>query len=506
MLRFVDTPLGSAPVMPVRRSGRWDPALDPAILPGAEIAARRLTVPGALAVTTGQQPGLFTGPLYTFHKALSARALALALEAAWERPVVPIFWVAGDDHDYAEASVTHWIGMDGALVEGALPPRAADAPLRPMYQEILPPAVNDLLEGLERGLPASAARDATMAWLRRHYVPGASLAGAFGGALAQALGQLGVVCLDASHPAVKRAQAPWILEALRQGQALDRRLAERSSAMKAADRDPDVPVGEGASLVFLEGVGGRDRLLLQPDGVLSRRSNQRLSWTALESAVASDPERFSPNVLLRPVIESALLPTVAYIAGPAELQYLDLADCLYEPLEVTPQRPIARWSGVLVEPRVSRTLEKFGAGVEDLLRGGRELEARIIRATAPADFGPSFADLRAALEAGFARVAKVAAEIDPTLEKPAQSTLGGALNSITELEKRLLQAQKRRQGELTSQLERARTAILPDGRPQERMLGMAAFTGRYGFEVLDLLAEHLDAWFRTALEGARSTA
>jgi len=505
MLQFVDTPLGEGTLaLPAQRAHSWNADLAEAIIPGSP--SDRLAEPRALVVTTGQQPGLFTGPLYTFHKALSARALALALETAWGRPVVPVFWVAGDDHDYSEASVSYWTGPDGALVEAALPPRPPEAPLRPMYQELLPADVAVLLDQLESGLPPSPARDGTLSWLRRHYAPGRSFAGAFGSSLAQALGALGVVCLDASHPAVKRAAMPWILDALRRAPDLDRLLAARARVLTVEGRDPGVKVGEGASLVFLEGPGGRDRLLVEADGVIGRRSDQRLSWSGLDRVALDDPQRFSPNVLLRPVIESALLPTVAYIAGPAELRYLQLADALYEPLGVTPQLPVPRWSGVVIEPRVARIVEKFGATVDDLFDGARDLEARVVRGLAPPDFDAAFSDVRAALHAGLARIAAVATKIDPTLEKPVQSVLGGALSSLADLEKRLLQAQKRRQGELIAQLDRARTAVFPNGKPQERVLGLPGYAGRYGIEVIDELAQHVHAWYRRALEGAAATA
>src|SRR5690349_6109107 len=108
MLTIVDTPLGRRPAAPELRADGWRPELGPALLPGCEEAAARLALPGALAVTTGQQPGLFGGPLYTLYKALSARALARTLERRWGRPVVPVFWMAGDDHDFAEASTAAW--------------------------------------------------------------------------------------------------------------------------------------------------------------------------------------------------------------------------------------------------------------------------------------------------------------------------------------------------------------------------------------------------------------
>src|SRR5205814_1679188 len=134
MLRFVATPIVEGPLeRPHPRADAFDPRLAEAFVASAarETGIVRLQRPGALAVTTGQQPGLFTGPLYTIHKALSAAALARVLEAQWSRPVVPVFWLAGDDHDFAEASQTSWIAADGSVVTASLPPRPPEAPLTP---------------------------------------------------------------------------------------------------------------------------------------------------------------------------------------------------------------------------------------------------------------------------------------------------------------------------------------------------------------------------------------
>src|SRR3954469_8913061 len=148
--RIVATPIASTIELPSLREGSFDAGLSDAVVPSSarEQGLARLREPGAIAVTTGQQPGLFTGPLYTVYKALSTAALARVLERQWQRPVVPVFWVAGDDHDFAEASQASWITNDGALRTAALPPRPSDAPLTPMYQQPLGPAVDGVLETL----------------------------------------------------------------------------------------------------------------------------------------------------------------------------------------------------------------------------------------------------------------------------------------------------------------------------------------------------------------------
>lgn len=501
MLNFFDTPLGTAPAWPEPRQGGVAAALLSGFVGGTEAVRDKLRHPEVLVVTTGQQPGLFTGPLYTIHKALSARALAVLLEERWHRPVVPVFWLAGDDHDYPEAAGTHWFGPDGALVAAALDPRPAEAPQRPMFREPVPAKAAELMAEMVAALPPGLARDQTSAWLARHYRPDSTLAAAFGGALAEVLRPLGVICFDPTGAPAKGAAVPTLVAAIHRAKELDRLLVAKAAELETRGQTVSVKVGDGATLAFLDGPGGRDRLVLDPGGFRTRRGGEVVSDQDLDRIAREEPIRLSPNVLLRPVIESALLPTVGHIAGPGELRYLALAGGLYEALGVPKPAAIPRWSGVLVEPRVERSLEKFGTTVALVSEAGALVERRVLRGLVPPDFDSAFADAKQAIATAYERIVAVARAIDPTLERPATASRGGAESGLADLEKRLLQAQKRRQGEVLAQWERARTAIRPAGAPQERIVGLPAFAGRYGFGFLPALADHIVTWYRRALEG-----
>lgn len=486
---------------PARQSEAVDDILDAILRPaGSEAAIGRLLNPETLLVTTGQQPGLFTGPLYTIHKALSAAALARHLEERWQRPVQAVFWVAGDDHDFAEANHAAWPAADGTVTRLVLRERPPEAPLTPVYRELLGPEVVTALAQMERELPGSEFKQETLDWMRRHYRPEATLAGAFAGALAELLAPHGILCIDSTHRSVKRAGARHLIRALGLAHDLDRDLARRSAELTAAGRDPGVPVGDGATLVMLESTLGRDRLMASGDGFVTRRSGERFSMADLQAIASQSPERLSGNVLLRPVLESALLPTVAYVAGPGELRYLALAAPVYDRMRIHRQLPVPRWSGILVEPRVDRTLDKYGADLSELLASGHQLERRVIRSQMPQELTTGFADLRASIHAHYARLEPAALEIDPTLKKPVQGARHHAITESEELEKRILNALKRRQETELSQIERARAAVMPEGKPQERVFGIVSYLARYGPGLLNLLGETVAAWYAAALE------
>jgi bacillithiol synthase len=502
--RFVPTPLDTPLVLPEPREGGLHPALREAFVPSAarEGALARLAEPGALAVTSGQQPGLFTGPLYTVHKALSTAALARVLERQWSRPVVPVFWVAGDDHDFAEASHTAWLNADGSLVSASLPLRPPEAPLTPMYREPLGQGVTAALEALGASLPPSEFRDEALAWLSRHYLPQATVAAAFAGAMAELLAPSGVVCFDSTHPAAKAAAGPIILRALDHAGAIDADLERQSEALGETARTSGVMVGDGAALVMLEGKQGRDRLVASDGGFVTRRGRERFSLEDLAAIAEREPTRLSPNVLLRPVVESALLPTVSYLGGPAELRYLAFTPPVYRRLGVERQRPLPRWSGVLVEPRVDRVLEKFGIDLAELLEPSGSVEARLVRSQLPSEALEALASVREAVEEGYGTLEKTASDIDPTLVRPIQGARHQALAGAQDVEKKLVQHLKRRQETELGQIGRARTAVLPGGKPQERVLTVAPFLARYGPALVDDLRDAIEGWYAGALEGA----
>jgi bacillithiol synthase len=456
-----------------------------------------------VCITTGQQPGLLTGPLYTIHKALSAVALARLAAERWGRPVVPVFWLAGDDHDFAEASQVTWLGASNEPVTVTLRQRAPDAPLTPLYREPVGPEIEAVLDRLAADLPPSEFRDQVLELFRRHYRPDATLASSCGGVLAELLGPLGLVLFDPTHPAAKRAQLPLLLGALEHAEEIDRGLVARHAELVRGGQDPGVAVGDGAALVMLEAGLGRDRLVAAGPDFETRRSSQGFRLPDLERLATEAPDRLSPNVLLRPVIESALLPTVGYVAGPGELRYLPLTQPVAAALEVAWRPPLPRWSGIVVDARVDRVLTKFNATLEELLEPGERLEARVVRASLPDEAMVALASLRQANERHYDVLIRSAQAIDPTIEKPLRSLAHQAQITVQDAEKKLLGHLKKRQATETQQIARARELVLPGGRPQERVLTVAPWLARYGPGFLEELESAIEAWYRAGLVAAR---
>lgn len=434
----------------------------------------------ALCVTTGQQPGLFTGPLFTIYKALTAIALARVASSRLDRPVTPVFWVAGDDHDFAEANHLYLLTPANQVERVTLRDRDSSAPLTPLYREPLGSETTRVLDAVVANTPATEFRPNVVAWLERHYRPDADLASAFSHALAELLGDQGLVVFQPTHPAAKRAMAPFLVQLLDGAADLERSLADRARQLVAAGSGAPVPVGDGASTIMLEAAMGRDRLVLQDGAFATRRAGERWSTSRLHQVAQESPERLSPNVLARPVIEAALLPTLAYVAGPGEIAYLPQAAPIYQTLQVEPQAVVSRWSGRVIESRIAKVLEKFGIAAEALAGPEGQLEAELVRGEIPAAAREALHALREAIEREYRRLTTAAVDLDPTLRKPVESAKHGALANLSDVEKRLVSHLKQHNDILVSQLAKARNNLLPLGKPQERMLNVSPFLIRYG--------------------------
>jgi len=466
--RIVATPIAPLAVPRDGMPRRVPAALLEATLPGP--GRDRLAAGEVLVVTTGQQPGLFTGPLYTIYKALSAIALARRLERERRVPVVPVFWVAGDDHDFHEANHATFLNAAGEPTKLVLRERAAAAPAWPTFREPCGPEIAGALDALLRGTPETEFKPALLEWLATSYRPETNLADAFATALQALLGEQGLAIVRPYVESVKREMASWLLRGL------------------------DATLADGLTPVLVEASLGRDRLRRDGNNFVTRRSGDRFSRADLERVARDAPERLSPNVLLRPVLEAALWPTVAYLAGPGELRYLPEAAPLYEAFAVVPQTPVARWSGTLIEGRVDRTLEKHGLTLDDLAGPPGGIEARLVRDQLPPEVVEALAQLRDQITAGYERLGAGVARLDTTLERTVESARNAALGGMHEIEKKLVAALKRSNETLVGQLARARVAVFPAGVPQERILTYASMAIRYGPPLLAELEDEVARW------------
>lgn len=463
--------------------------------PGADQARlQRFVDEGGYMVTTGQQPGLYGGPLYSVYKALTAVRVAGALEEELGKPVLPVFWVASDDHDWAEANHTWLIGVDNELHRFEVPaPDNAVSP--PLHRIVLDNDANEALNAFVDHLPATDFSGPYVDALREGFGEGGTLPGGFHRLLHQLLGRFGVYFIDAADPALKRGTQDLLLEELGRAGEMEAVLRSTEEQLERAGYGVQATIMEGGINLFLEGPAGRERIYREGDDYRLRTSGEVLSGDAIREAVAADPTVLSPNVMLRPVVESAFLPTLSYVGGPGEIAYFAELRAYFEAHGVEMPVIHPRWSVTVVESKIRKVLDKFGLDISDLDRPFHEVATDFAKEGTPPAVQEALGALRGAIGSGTGELQKAVLEVDPTLKGPVQTLRNQTFAALADVEKKVSQAVKRESEIALSQIEKAQLHLFPDGKPAERIQNPMYFLTRYGEAFLDDLFERFEVKF-----------
>jgi len=441
---------------------------------------------GAAVVVTGQQVGLFGGPMFAIYKALTAVKMAEEASAAGV-DTVPVFWLATYDHDLAEVNHVSFPGQDGMLQTLATSSHdVAGAPVSAVRlgEEIVPV--------VEQAATLLGESEATQ-FLGETYRPGEGLGTAFAKLFARIFAEWGVIVLDASDGELHRIAEPIYRAAVERADELEAALQARGKALEAAGYHQQVKVTSSSVLMFTMHHGARTAIHRRGDGanaefiIGGEGTAEKLSQADLLNRVSSAPEQFSPNVLLRPIVEDYLLPTLAYTGGAAETAYFGQAGAVYEVLlgRVTPIIP--RFSATLVEPKMQRLLERHGIGVKDMFNGPEGLRQQLAANGLPEDLQAAFDAAKKSLETNFATIKEKLTRLDRTLVDAAD-TAGSKMQY--QLERLFTQAARAeaQKGELVSRhAETLSQALYPDKGLQERGIGGLYFMARYGRDLLSQL-------------------
>ena len=465
-------------------------------------------------VATGQQVGLFLGPLYGFYKAASAVAVARALSAESGVRCVPLFWLQTEDHDFAEIAAATVAGPGGHPVTLALSAEPAAEARVSVAHRRLPAEVAALLDALAELLGAGPAAQETLALLRAHYTAGRPIAAAFAGLLGALFADEGLLILDPRESRVAALAAPVYREALSGAAEIERRLDERRTALTTAGFEEQIPTRPGCALLF----GHRDSAT-GPRYRLERPANAaapwRLAggdavWSAAEiaEALAHDPLRFSTSALLRPIVQDTLLPTAAYVGGPAEVSYFAQLGPLYEHFRLAMPLVVPRARFRCLDAHTRRRLAQLGLRADDIARSQSEVLALL--PGRPTAGTPSAADLTARIAAEIApvvdQIAAAAVALDPrdrNLARAADRTRANVGRALDRLTGRYARKLAERDGVTLGRLGRVVDALAPGGVPQERAYAWPSLAGRLGPAALKALVfERLAAAgpFTTALQ------
>ena len=453
----------------------------------ARNAAARLADAQSVAVVTGQQAGIFGGPLFTILKAITAIQLARRAESTLGVPVVPVFWIDAEDHDWEEiASVTILDAQHERRTITVPPPSGAGE--LPIAALRLDDRLNDTIAELESTLARTDFTAGLVEALRAAYRPGFGVADAFARWLESVLGAHGLVVFDSSDPKTKPLLASIFAREVASAGETAARAARAGETLNGRGHAPQV-VPQADSVALFRVDGARRPIRRQGDGfVVGDRS---FAAEQLEREAASSPHLFSPNVLLRPIVQDTLFPTICYVAGPSELAYLGQLREVYDHFGVPMPLIHPRATVTLVDSATVRFLTKYDVPFEDLQPQNETSLNRLLESQLPPVVDAAMQEAGESITRAMNRVVDVLPAVDPTLAGAAKTTLGKFEHELRTLQGKIVQAAKKRDETLRRQFTRAKAQTFPQGHPQERVLAGIYFLNLYGPAMIERLLEDL---------------
>jgi bacillithiol biosynthesis cysteine-adding enzyme BshC len=439
---------------------------------------------GAFAVVTGQQTGLFGGPMFSIYKALTTVKLA---EEAGKLGLncVPVFWLATEDHDLDEVNQADILSPDGQLERFSTVTRGdKDLPVGSVTFG------KELSEVVARATALLGESEAATL-LAECYRPGETFGTAFAKLFARLFADLGVILLDGSDPELDQIVAPVFRQVIDQVPDLNQRLRERDEQLQAAGYHQQVRLSPTSTPLLAMRDGSRIPVHIDATGSFSI-GDARHTKQDLAALADSSPQTFSPNVLLRPVVQDYLLPTLAYVGGAAEVAYFAQAAVLYEAIlgRVTPIVP--RFSATLIEAKPQALLEKHKLSLTDIFDGPESLRETIGARLLGANLQSSFDQAEAGVAHSMAAVKEALAQLDKTLVESAQNAESKMLYQITSLRARAARAETRQSEVAERHARLLSNNLYPEKALQERGFAGVYFLAKHGRELLSQLLDTID--------------
>jgi len=419
---------------------------------------------GTVAVVSGQQVGLFSGPAYTVFKALSAIRLAEQLTAQG-LPAVPVFWLATEDHDLVEINQA-WVFDAGHEVVGL---KSSSA--NPLGGPVGPIVLKDTpIEELEKALAGFPFADEVLSLVRECYAPGATFGGAFRALVGKLLAKWPILFLDPLAPSVRAIGAPLLEQVVERMPELNAALLERNQELTAAGYHAQVHVEANSSLLF------------------SLEGGKRTPWK--QTPVASS--LLSPNALLRPVLQDFILPTVAYFGGPAELAYFAQSQVLYTRLLGRMPVMLHRAGFTLLDDRTEKILSRYGLSVVDTLIYETGLRERLAAKLIPADVIEKVAQLRQRIGSEVEALYADVQALDPTLEKVLAKSSAKMIYQLDKMQRKTARQALHRDEQAQRHAEFLHHSLYPHRHMQERFYSILPFLAQHGMDLLERVYEHVE--------------
>ncbi|MEX1054661.1 MAG: bacillithiol biosynthesis cysteine-adding enzyme BshC [Rhodothermales bacterium] len=463
----------------LEQNGRW--GLDDRTRENIETLRR----PDSSVVITGQQVGIFLGPIYTVLKTITTLQLAEQLSREVSKPVVPVFWLGAEDHDFDEMAGVMLLRENQPIdvrygrEAGGVGENAGPVGRIRMNEEVA-----RLVAEVDGILPPSDFKAELMSAVGEAYRPGRTFADAFALLMRRLFSGTGLVLISSDDERLKRLAAPLFRKEVEEDEGVTAGVRDVSSRL--AKTYHEQVQARPANLFLME--EGERLPIDASDGQFSVRDRNRLlSREELLKLIDDSPEKFSPNVVLRPLMQDLLLPTAIYVGGPAEISYFAQYRRAYEWAEIPMPLIYPRASMTILESKIARVLEKYGLDVGDFGEDLEKLFHRVVISQMEVDAAKIFQAAGRHLHEAVNLLKPDLEKIDRTLVKSAESTRAALLAEFEKLKAKVVRAEKHSHDEVRDQLQKAQANLFPAGVFQERALSILYFLNKYGIEFLDEL-------------------
>lgn len=446
----------------------------------------RLEQEGALAVVTGQQLGVLGGPIYTIFKTLSAIHLARRLENELDRPVIPVFWLADEDHDYQEVQNVTVVGKQEAHTV-SLPDKEGNLP--PVAELTYSQDLEKLKQEVKEILYETDFSEELWSILDSSFQSGKRFDYSFGDYMARLFSGHGLVLAGSNHPAVKELTKGCMRDAIEQADTYREALEKQTDKLKE-EYHQQVTLYD-SNLFYLDPEQGRVKIMRNGDGWKTDSGKEWLTDDLLDE-IDSNPGKFSPNVFLRPVMQDLFLPTLGYVAGPGETAYYGQMKLFFNSFDLKMPVIFPRLSATLVEPAIDRILEELPFEIHEYNRRIEDLESDFVDSTEQADIETIFSDWKQEIEKISEAKTKTISEIDHTLEGASGKATAVYMGELDKLKGKVYRSVKQQEQTQLNRIKKIKAQLFPNGGLQERTIAGIYFMNKYGVDIWDRLLDILD--------------
>lgn len=445
----------------------------------------KLRDPESVVVITGQQLGLFMSPMYIPYKTLTTLLLAKKLEKELGRPVVPVFWLAGEDHDFEEVA-------SFKLPNKPKPTRFVYAPEKngagPVGRMPLTADITQILDGVEKMLPASVNKKDVLAFLRDVYKPGTTFRDAFAKMIGRLFEDTGLVIASVDDPRLKKLCIPLFQKEVADFPAVTSAMEATS---KVLEEKYHAQVQINPTNLFMMNDTARYPIDAVENAFHPRGSDQTFDAVSLSNLIGDKPELFSPNVILRPIVQDVLFPTISYIAGPGEIAYYAQCKPAYAWANIPMPVIFPRASISLIEPAIQKAMDAFELPLTAFKEDAPKLFRKYAIEHLELDLDKLFTSSTDHVEKAIQQLSEAVTSWEASLQKTAGSTRQTLLKDLDRFKEQIIKAQKRKLSHASRRIETIHAHLFPEGKLQERSISPLYFLNQYGLDFFKSLMKDI---------------